>query len=60
MLLGSIYGFIFVWGPIIWALIGLIMEHSLESLISSYLKGKNGLKRNPVDVVMIVECQSYH
>jgi hypothetical protein len=45
MLLGAIYGFVLEWGPIIWALIGLIAG-MLSGFFIKWLYLKNTYKRN--------------
>ncbi|MDF2962804.1 MAG: putative rane protein [Paenibacillus sp.] len=60
MLLGSIYGFILVWGPIIWALIGLVFGAILGVVITLLVKKNKWFKRDtPIEVVVIVECEKH-
>ncbi|WP_156324612.1 hypothetical protein [Bacillus sp. FJAT-27245] len=57
MLLGSIYGFIWEWGPIIWALIGLVFGGALGLVLSFiFLRRKWFKKKTQTEVVVIVEC----
>lgn len=61
MLLGSIYGFIWTWGPIIWGLIGMIFGAILGLVITVLLrKNKWFIKDAPMDVVVIVECENHN
>ncbi|WP_248925917.1 hypothetical protein [Paenibacillus hamazuiensis] len=60
MLLGSIYGFIWIWGPIIWALIGLVFGGALGVTITLlFKKNKWFVRDTPIDVVVIVECEKH-
>ncbi|MFC7391785.1 hypothetical protein [Scopulibacillus cellulosilyticus] len=60
MLLGSIYGFVLVWGPIIWAFIGLVLGAMLGIFISLIIKKSSWLqKKTKTEVVLIVECENY-
>jgi len=60
MTLGVIYGFIWVWGPIIWGLIGLIGGATL-GFVLDYLLTKRKLstqrKVRVSEVVLIVSCK---
>ncbi|MCA0756874.1 hypothetical protein KP806_17590 [Paenibacillus sp. N4] len=61
MLLGSIYGFIWTWGPIIWGLIGIILGAILGLVITVlHRKNKWFIKEAPMDVVVIVECEQHN
>lgn len=57
MLLGTIYGFVWTWGPILWGLIGMVAGAltglAIELLISGMKVFRNSVK---VDVVVIVDC----
>lgn len=69
MLLGSIYGFVMKWGPIIWGLIGLLLGAVLGLLLDLFagrlkrkLKGINSAnKRRKTnqnsEVVLIIRCE---
>lgn len=60
MLMGTIYGFVLKWGPIIWGLIGLVLGVILGLIIKLILTKKyserQGLKI-ATEVVVIVECR---
>ncbi|KPV41794.1 hypothetical protein [Alicyclobacillus ferrooxydans] len=56
MLLGGIYGFILAWGPIIWALIGMVVGALLGLFIDVFILKKRKPKNIPADVVMMVNC----
>lgn len=66
MILGSIYGYLFKWGPILWALIGLIFGALLGFLIDILnVKNKQRNKRkqateNRTEVVVIINCQNHN
>lgn len=58
MLLGSIYGFVLEWGPIIWALIGLISGSVIGILLDiiwKKKKDKQTLKHHNVDVILMIK-----
>lgn len=61
MLLGTIYGFIWTGGPIIWAIIGMLGGGALGLIIDLKLqkqKIKNNKKRGNVsEVIVVVYCQ---
>lgn len=60
MLLGSIYGFIWALGPIVWALLGFIFGGILGVVITLLTKKCKWFKRDtPIDVVVIVECEKH-
>lgn len=60
MLLGGIYGFILKWGPILWALIGLIAGFIIGFLIRFvYNKSKKHQKKledSKTEIVIIIHC----
>jgi uncharacterized membrane protein len=58
MLLGAIYGFVLTWGPIIWALIGIITG-GLVGLFLDYLIRKKlpkNMDNNSSEVVIMIQC----
>lgn len=61
MTLGVIYGFIWVWGPIIWGLIGLI-GGAMVGFILDYILTKRKLstkrKEKVAELVLIVSCET--
>lgn len=58
MLIGSIYGFIWWWGPIIWALIGLVFGGILGIGITYFVRKNKWFQRDvQTEVVVIVECE---
>jgi hypothetical protein len=58
MLLGSIYGFILAWGPIIWAAIGLVIGATLGLVTSYFIKKADWhQKKGQTEVILIVECE---
>ncbi|MCQ6278613.1 hypothetical protein [Bacillus sp. EB600] len=58
MLLGSIYGFILAWGPIIWAGIGLVVGAILGLVTSYFIKKADWQqKKGQTEVILIVECE---
>ncbi len=57
---GSIYGFILVWGPVVWGLIGLFTGFGLGfiiKLISTQKYSNRQEKQKATEVVLIIECQ---
>ncbi|MEH7440237.1 hypothetical protein V7182_22575 [Neobacillus drentensis] len=60
MLLGTMYGFVLYWGPILWGLIGLIAG-SIVGLVIDYIwkktVRKKTLRKNIADVLLIVNCE---
>ncbi|MGG3561187.1 hypothetical protein ABES03_06255 [Neobacillus rhizosphaerae] len=60
MLLGTMYGFVLYWGPILWGLIGLIAG-SIIGLVIDYIwkktVRKKTLRKNIADVLLIVNCE---
>lgn len=60
MLLGSIYGFVLYWGPIIWGLIGLISGSLIGIAIDYKVKKvtrKKTIKKHIVDVILLVRYE---
>lgn len=59
MLLGSIYGFVLAWGPIIWAIIGLLCGIAVGMIISFIIKKTEWQeKKAQTEVVLIIECET--
>jgi len=59
-LVGSIYGFILTWGPILWGLIGMIVGFSLGltiKLITTRKYNNRQRKTKATEVVLIIECK---
>jgi hypothetical protein len=61
MLLGSIYGFVLKWGPIIWGIIGAITGIILGILIKLWIvkKDKSGNKKTSSEVVLMIRCEEH-
>ncbi len=61
MLLGSIYGYVLKWGPIIWGIIGgvagLIIGISIKVWIVK--KGKTGNKKISSEIVLMIRCEDH-
>ncbi len=61
MLLGSIYGYVLKWGPIIWGIIGgvagLIIGISIKVWIVK--KSKTGNKKVSSEIVLMVRCEAH-
>lgn len=58
-LLGSIYGFLFIWGPVLWGIIGMIFGFSLGLIIKLMITKKfDNRQKNQksTEVVVIIEC----
>ena len=62
MLLGSIYGYVLAWGPIIWGLIGAISGILLGFSIKFLLirKSNANSKKNTSEVVIMIRCDEDH
>jgi hypothetical protein len=59
MLLGTIYGFVLKWGPIIWGLIGLILGLFIGIMIKMLFLKKNqrkNTKKKNTEVCLVVKC----
>ncbi|MCD8511769.1 MAG: hypothetical protein LRY73_19230 [Bacillus sp. (in: Bacteria)] len=61
MLLGSIYGFVLAWGPILWGLIGLVVGFllglALELILNKRKKRqKKEQNKRITEVVLTIEC----
>jgi len=59
MLLGSIYGFILQWGPVIWGLIGLIFGLTIGILLKLLIIKNEGKMTNKkcTEVFLAVRCK---
>lgn len=61
MLFGSIYGFIWKWGPIVWGLIGLLSGFAIGFIIKLIATNKYANNRSKAEkaaeVVLIIECK---
>ena len=58
MLLGSIYGFVLEWGPIIWGLLGLVIG-SCTGLLFGLLRTKNknrSIEAKKTEVFLLIKC----
>lgn len=59
-ILGSIYGFILVWGPVLWGIIGLVIGFSLGLIIKLFTSKKYDNRQKKLkssEVVLIIECK---
>ncbi len=63
MVLGTIYGFILPWGPIIWALLGLAggigVGFGLDFALGKRMKRGSNQKPN-TDIVLLIRCEHQH
>lgn len=61
MLLGSIYGYILKWGPILWGIIGAVSGILLGFVIKLLLVRKRnyGTKNITSEVVLIIRCEEH-
>lgn len=60
MILGTIYGFVWTWGPIIWGLFGLLFGVALGLLLDVFVykvKDKRATGKNATDVVLMIYCE---
>jgi hypothetical protein len=59
MLLGSIYGFVLKWGPIIWGIIGALTGITIGILIKLWLvkKRKVGNAKITSEIILMVRCE---
>jgi|SRR5665648_139155 len=58
-LFGSIYGFILIWGPVVWAIIGMILGFSIGLIIKLMVTKKFSHRQKnqrATEVVIIIEC----
>jgi hypothetical protein len=63
MVLGSIYGFILTWGPILWGVIGLIAGGLIGLLLDKY-RGKGALSlvggnQPAAEVFLLINCKKH-
>jgi len=60
MLLGTIYGFVLKWGPVLWALIGFFfgafLGFALDFFVGRNPRGKRKNKKRATEVVLIINC----
>jgi hypothetical protein len=61
MLLGAIYGFVLVLGPIIWALIGLVVGGVVGLIFDYFIRKKpqNRASSDESEVVLMVQCDTH-
>ncbi|HYK72419.1 MAG TPA: hypothetical protein VEV44_04670 [Pseudoneobacillus sp.] len=61
MLLGSIYGYVLKWGPIIWGIIGAVVGLILGFLLKLYLikKSKKTSKRISSEIVLMIRYEAH-
>jgi hypothetical protein len=59
MLLGSIYGFVLKWGPIIWGIIGALTGITIGILIKLWIvkKRKAGNSKITSEIILMVRCE---
>jgi hypothetical protein len=59
MLLGAIYGYELVWGPILWGIIGAVSGLILGFLIKMLMlkKSKRGSKNISSEIVLMIRCE---
>jgi hypothetical protein len=60
MLLGAIYGFVLAWGPIIWAIIGIIIGGFFGFLVDYFIRKKapKNIDNNSSEIVLMVQCNT--
>jgi hypothetical protein len=58
MLLGAIYGFVLAWGPIIWALIGIILGGFIGYFLDYLIRNKTSKNgdNNLSEIVLMIQC----
>jgi len=59
-LLGSIYGFLLTWGPVLWGIIGILVGFSLGlviKLITTKKYDNRQKKLKATEVVLIIDCK---
>jgi len=59
-LLGSIYGFLLTWGPVLWGIIGIICGFSLGLIIKLITTKKYDNRQKSLkspEVVLVIECK---
>jgi hypothetical protein len=61
MLLGSIYGYVLKWGPIIWGIIGAVTGLLIGILLKLWLvkRNKTGNKKISSEIVLMIRCEEY-
>jgi len=58
-LFGSIYGFILIWGPVLWGIIGMILGFSIGLMIKLVITKKFDHRQKSIkasEVIIIIEC----
>lgn len=60
-LFGSIYGFLLIWGPVLWGIIGIFFGFSFGLIIKLITTKKHDINRQKktksTEVVLIIECK---
>src|SRR4051794_23187426 len=61
MLLGTIYGYVLKWGPIIWGIIGAVTGLALGLIIKLLMvkKNKRGGKNITSEIVLMIRCEDH-
>lgn len=61
MLLGSIYGYVLEWGPIIWGIIGAVTGLLVGFLIKLWMikKGRGANNKITSEIVLMIRCEDY-
>ncbi|MFX3625463.1 MAG: hypothetical protein ACE3JP_15890 [Ectobacillus sp.] len=61
MLLGTIYGYVLAWGPIIWGIIGAVTGLLLGFLIKYIMmkKTRSGSRKITSEIVLLLRCEDY-
>jgi hypothetical protein len=61
MLLGTIYGYVLKWGPILWGIIGAVSGLVIGLFIKFVIlrKNKNGLSKITSEIVLMIRCEEH-